>query len=271
MENRLAETEKQLLTVKEVPPDPTLPTFRYPVGRPHLLSSIRKRIEDIFISMGYEIAYGYEVEGEDNNFTALNIPEYHPTRDEQDTFFIKDFPHHLLRTHTSPVQIRYMKTHKPPIKIISPGKVFRKDDPDATHSPVFHQVEGLLIAENIHFSHLKGTLEVFIKALFGENMTVRFRPSFFPFTEPSAEVDISCFSCFGKEPSCRICKGGGWIEILGSGMVHPKVLLNCGIDPGIYSGFAFGMGVERIALLKYEISDMRMMYDNDLRFNAQFG
>lgn len=274
VESGLNEVEARLAALsaaKEKTSDPTLPPFVYPVGRVHLLSTIRKRAEDIFISMGYEITHGYEVELEDYNFTALNVPEYHPSRDEQDTFFIKDFPGHLLRTHTSPVQIRYMKQHKPPFKIISPGKVFRKDDPDTTHSPVFHQVEGLLVDKNIHFSHLKGTLELFIKSFFGENIKARLRPSYFPFTEPSAEVDISCFMCFGKNPVCRLCKGTGWIEILGCGMVHPKVLLNCGIDPEIHSGFAFGMGIERIALLKYEVSDMRMMYDNDLRFNIQFG
>jgi phenylalanyl-tRNA synthetase alpha chain len=274
VENGLNEAEIRLTSqqaAKETYADPTLPPFVYPVGRAHLLSAIRKRAEDIFISMGYEVAHGYEVELDEYNFTTLNFPEYHPSRDEQDTFFIKDFPDHLLRTHTSPVQIRYMKQNIPPLKIISPGKVFRKDDPDATHSPVFNQVEGLLVDKNIHFSHLKGTLELFIKAFYGENINARLRPSYFPFTEPSAELDISCFMCFGKNPLCRVCKGTGWIEILGCGMVHPKVLLNCNIDPEVYSGFAFGMGIERIAMLKYEVSDMRMMYDNDLRFNCQFG
>lgn len=274
VENGLNELESKLAALsaaKEKISDPTLPPFVFPVGRSHLLSAIRKRAEDIFISMGYEIAHGYEVELEDNNFTALNVPEYHPSRDEQDTFFIKDFPGYLLRTHTSPVQIRYMKKHKPPIKIISPGKVFRKDDPDATHSPMFHQIEGLLVDKNIHFSHLKGTLEIFIKSFYGEKIKARLRPSYFPFTEPSAEVDINCFMCFGESPACKLCKGTGWIEILGCGMVHPKVLMNCGIDPEVHSGFAFGMGIERIALLKYEVSDMRIMYDNDLRFNMQFG
>lgn len=274
VETSLNELESKLAAMsaaKEKILDPTLPSFDCPVGRSHLLSAIRKRAEDIFISMGYEIAHGYEVELEDNNFTALNVPEYHPSRDEQDTFFIKDFPGHLLRTHTSPVQIRYMKHHKPPMKIISPGKVFRKDDPDATHSPIFHQIEGLLVDKNIHFSHLKGTLEIFIKSFYGEKIKARLRPSYFPFTEPSAEVDINCFMCFGESPVCKLCKGTGWIEILGCGMVHPKVLMNCGIDPEVHSGFAFGMGIERIALLKYEVSDMRIMYDNDLRFTSQFG
>lgn len=271
VETSIDEAELKLKTASESMPDATLPVFGYPVGRIHLLSAIRLKVEDIFITMGYEIASGPEVELEQNNFNDLNIPEYHPTREEQDTFFVRDFPSWLLRTHTSPVQIRYMKTHKPPLKIIAPGRVYRKDDPDATHSPVFHQVEGLLVDRGIHFSHLKGTLEVFIKAFFGEKINVRFRPSFFPFTEPSAEVDCSCFACFGKDSGCRICKGTGWIEILGSGMVHPKVLMNCGIDPEIYSGFAFGLGIERIAMLKYAVTDMRMMYENDLRFNRQFG
>lgn len=271
VESFLVDAETRLKTFTEVAPDPTLPVFGFPLGRTHLLSSIRLRIEDIFINMGYEIADGPEVELEEYNFSLLNFPQHHPARDEQDTFFITDFPDWLLRTHTSPVQARYMQIHRPPIKIIAPGKVFRKDDPDATHSPVFNQVEGLLVDRGITFSHLKGTLEVFIKAFFGEQITVRFRPSFFPFTEPSAEVDCSCFACFGKDPSCRICKGTGWIEILGSGMVHPQVLKNCDIDPDEFSGFAFGMGIERIAMLKYEVSDMRMMYDNDLRFNRQFG
>ncbi|MCK4836477.1 MAG: phenylalanine--tRNA ligase subunit alpha, partial [Candidatus Aminicenantes bacterium] len=177
----------------------------------------------------------------------------------------------LLRTHTSPVQIRYMENHQPPIKIISPGKAFRKDEPDATHTPVFSQIEGLLVDKGIHFSHLKGTLELFIKSFFGQNVSLRFRPGYFPFTEPSAEVDISCYLCNGSNPECRICKGTGWLEILGSGMVHPRVLENCNIDPEKYSGFAFGMGIERIAMLKYGISDIRMFYDNDLRFLKQFG
>ncbi len=251
--------------------DYTLPGFAIPVGRPHLISYVRTRSEDIFIQMGYKIVSGFEVESEYHNFDALNIPDHHPARDEQDTFFIKGHSESVLRTHTSPVQIRYMKENKPPLKIISPGKVFRKDEPDATHSPVFHQIEGLLVDRDICFSHLKGTLEVFIRSFFGGNLNVRFRPGYFPFTEPSAEVDISCFLCFGKDPSCRICKGTGWLEILGSGMVHPRVLENCGIDPDEYSGFAFGMGVERVAMLKYGISDIRMFYENDIRFISQFG
>ncbi len=252
-------------------PDFSLPEFSIPVGRPHLISFVRTQIENIFVQMGYKIVYGYEVESEYNNFDALNIPEHHPARDEQDTFFIKGHPEKVLRTHTSPVQIRYMKKNAPPVKIISPGKVFRKDEPDATHTPVFHQIEGLLIARDISFSHLKGTLEVFLRSFFGGNLNVRFRPGYFPFTEPSAEVDVSCFLCFGNDPGCKICKGTGWLEILGSGMVHPRVLENCGIDSEEFSGFAFGMGIERIAMLKYGISDIRMFYENDLRFINQFG
>lgn len=271
VEEKLAAKEKELLLRTERAIDYTLPGIELPIGHAHLLSRIREQIEDIFLDMGYEIAYGPEIESEYYNFTALNFLENHPARDEQDTFFIKDFAHTILRTHTSPVQVRYMQTHKPPIKIISPGKVFRKDEPDATHTPVFHQVEGLLVDKGITFSHLKGTLELFIKSFFGKDVNLRFRPSFFPFTEPSAEVDISCFLCFGKDPQCRICKGSGWLEILGSGMVHPQVLVNCGIMPDTYSGFAFGMGIERIALLKHEVMDLRMFYENDLRFNAQFG
>jgi phenylalanyl-tRNA synthetase alpha chain len=271
VEEALVEIGRGLTRVSVSDIDYSLPDYDLPVGKPHLLSQVRSRLEEIFLKMGYEIAYGPEVETEFNNFTALNIQEDHPARDEQDTFFIKDHPEMVLRTHTSPVQIRYMKNHRPPIKIISPGKAFRKDEPDATHTPVFNQIEGLLVDRGIHFSHLKGTLELFIQSFFSPEVTLRFRPGYFPFTEPSAEVDISCFLCQGSDPQCRICKGTGWLEILGSGMVHPRVLLNCNIDPDEYCGFAFGMGIERIALLKYGISDIRMFYDNDLRFLKQFG
>jgi phenylalanyl-tRNA synthetase alpha chain len=250
--------------------DYSLPDYGIPVGHAHLLSIVRTKLEHIFLKMGYEIAYGPELETEYNNFTALNVPSEHPARDEQDTFFIQGFDNIVMRTHTSPVQIRYMQNHRPPIKIISPGKAFRKDEPDATHTPVFSQIEGLLVDQDIHFSHLKGTLELFIRAFFGQEVTLRFRPGYFPFTEPSAEVDISCFLCQGNDPSCRICKGTGWLEILGSGMVHPQVLKNCSIDPDKYSGFAFGMGIERIAMLKYGINDIRLFFENDLRFTHQF-
>ena len=263
--------------------DYSLPASEIPLGRFHLISAIQRQIEDLFLNLGYEIAIGPEVELEDYNFTKLNIPDHHPARDEQDTFFLEGHDELLLRTHTSPMQVRYMLAHQPPFKIISPGKAFRKDDPDATHSPCFHQVEGLLVDRGIHFSHLKGTLEAFCRSFFGPDIVLRFRPGYFPFTEPSAEVDISCFLCSGKnspkgdgvlaapQSECRICKGSGWLEILGSGMVHPQVLRNCGIDPEAYSGFAFGMGIERVALVKYGVPDLRMLYENDLRLLGQFG
>jgi len=251
--------------------DPTLPPSELPVGRVHLVADIQRRIEDVFLQLGYEIARGPEVEREDYNFTKLNIPEHHPARDEQDTFFLEGYDDLLLRTHTSPMQVRYMLEHKPPLKIISPGKAFRKDDPDATHSPCFHQVEGLLVDRGVRFSHLKGTLEAFCRSFYGDDIVLRFRPGYFPFTEPSAEVDISCFLCSGKHSACRVCKGTGWLEILGSGMVHPQVLRNCGIDPEEYSGFAFGMGIERVAMVKYGVPDLRLLYENDLRLLGQFG
>jgi phenylalanyl-tRNA synthetase alpha chain len=257
VENQFTQFQNRLVSDKKSDIDYSLPEYDIPVGSSHLLSIVRTRLENIFLKMGYEIAHGPEVETEYNNFTALNMPEEHPARNEQDTFFIQGFSDMILRTHTSPVQIRYMKHHRPPIKIISPGKAFRKDEPDATHTPVFSQIEGLLVDRGIHFSHLKGTLELFIKSFFGQDVNLRL-------------VDISCFLCNGSNPECRICKGTGWLEILGSGMVHPKVLKNCDIDPDEYSGFAFGMGIERIAMLKYGINDIRLFYDNDLRFLRQF-
>ncbi len=270
-ENKLNEAESQLDNKSDKRIDSTLPEFEIVNGSTHLITFIRRSIEDIFLNMGYKIAEGPEIELDENNFTLLNFKEDHPARDEQDTFFIKGYTDKLLRTHTSPVQVRYMKENQPPIKIISPGKVFRKDEPDATHVPVFHQIEGLLVDKDINFSHLKGTLEKFLRALFGEQTLLRFRPGYFPFTEPSAEVDISCFLCGGEDNKCRICKGSGWLEILGSGMVHREVLKNCGIDPDEYSGFAFGLGIERIAMLKYGVTDLRFLFENDLRFNSQFG
>ncbi len=264
--------------------DPTLPPSELPLGHVHLVADIQSRIEEIFLQLGYEIAHGPEVELEDYNFTKLNIPAHHPARDEQDTFFLEGHDELLLRTHTSPMQVRYMLAHKPPLKIISPGKAFRKDDPDATHSPCFHQVEGLLVDRGIRFSHLKGTLEAFCRAFYGPDVVLRFRPGYFPFTEPSAEVDISCFLCrpagdssqvgLNSSPAgsdCRVCKGTGWLEILGSGMVHPRVLSHCGIDPQEYAGFAFGMGIERVAMVKYGVPDLRLLYENDLRLLGQFG
>jgi phenylalanyl-tRNA synthetase alpha chain len=251
--------------------DFSLPASALPVGRFHLIAAIQRQIEDLFLNLGYEIALGPEIELEDYNFTKLNIPEHHPARDEQDTFFLEGHDELLLRTHTSPMQVRYMLAHQPPFKIISPGKAFRKDDPDATHSPCFHQVEGLLVDRHIHFSHLKGTLEAFCRSFYGPDVILRFRPGYFPFTEPSAEVDISCFLCSGKNADCKVCKGSGWLELGGSGMVHPQVLRNCGIDPEVYSGFAFGMGIERVAMVKYGVPDLRLLYENDLRLLNQFG
>jgi len=246
--------------------DVSLPAKRSVIGHSHPNTIALEEVERIFIGMGYEVVEGPEVEYDEYNFTKLNIPADHPAKDEQDTFYInKDI---VLRTQTSPVQARIMEQGKLPIRIISPGRVFRSDEVDATHSPSFHQIEGLVIDKGITFADLKGTLEVFAKELFGEDTRTKFRPHHFPFTEPSAEVDVSCFKCGGK--GCRFCKGEGWIEILGCGMVHPHVLEMCGIDSSVYSGFAFGVGLERIALLKYEIDDMRLLYENDIRFLKQF-
>ncbi|MBE6724471.1 MAG: phenylalanine--tRNA ligase subunit alpha [Ruminococcaceae bacterium] len=246
--------------------DVTVPGDDVRAGHFHPLSLVQRQLEDIFLSMGYSIVDGPEVEYDYYNFQALNIPPDHPARDTQDTFYITD--NILLRSQTSPVQARVMEKTQPPIKIISPGRVYRSDAVDATHSPLFHQLEGLVIDRGITMGDLKGTLEMFAKRMFGENTRIRFRPHHFPFTEPSAEVDVSCFVCGGT--GCRLCKGEGWIEILGAGMVHPNVLRNCGIDPEEYSGFAFGLGIERIALLKYHIDDMRLLYENDIRFLNQF-
>lgn len=248
--------------------DVTLPSGRLPSGRLHPLTLTLQEIERVFVSMGYEIAEGPDIETEFNNFDALNIAPDHPARDMHDTFYFTNGT--ILRTHTSPVQIRYMKSHKPPVAIIAPGRVYRVDDVDATHSPVFHQVEGLLVDRGVTFAHLKGTLTEFLHAMFGKDLATRFRPSFFPFTEPSAEVDVQCFVCKGKTTGCRVCKETGWIEVLGSGMVHPNVLRNVGYDPEQVSGFAFGMGVERIAMLRYSIPTMRALYENDVRFLRQF-
>ena len=246
--------------------DVTLPAKKNSVGHRHPNTIALEEVERIFVGMGYEVVRGPEVEKDYYNFEALNIPKDHPARDEQDTFYINE--EIVLRTQTSPVQVRTMEQGKLPIRMIAPGRVFRSDEVDATHSPSFHQIEGLVIDKNITFADLKGTLAEFAKELFGEDTNVKFRPHHFPFTEPSAEVDVSCFKCGGK--GCRFCKGSGWIEILGCGMVHPKVLKMCNIDPEEYSGFAFGVGLERIALLKYEIDDMRLLYENDIRFLKQF-
>ena len=246
--------------------DVTLPAKKNKIGHRHPNTIALEEVEKIFIGMGFDVVEGPEIEKDYYNFEALNIPANHPAKDEQDTFYInKDI---LLRTQTSPVQVRQMEAKKPPIRMIAPGRVFRADEVDATHSPSFHQIEGMVIDKGITFSDLKGTLEMFVHKLFGEDTRVKFRPHHFPFTEPSAEMDVSCFKCGGK--GCRFCKGEGWIEILGCGMVHPKVLRMSGIDPDVYSGFAFGEGLERIALLKYEIDDMRLLYENDIRFLQQF-
>ncbi len=246
--------------------DVTLPGPARGAGSLHPMNIALERMIDIFVGMGYEVVEGPEVEYDHYNFELLNLPKNHPARDAQDTFYIDD--NIVLRTHTSPVQARIMTTRKPPIRIVCPGRVYRADEADATHSPVFHQMEGLVIDENITMGDLKGTLDEFARQMYGEGIRTRFRPSFFPFTEPSAEVDLTCANCHGE--GCRMCKGTGWIEVLGAGMVNPKVLDMCGIDSKKYSGFAFGMGVERIALLKYNIPNLRYLYENDLRFLTQY-
>ncbi|MFQ8696213.1 MAG: phenylalanine--tRNA ligase subunit alpha [Alitiscatomonas sp.] len=272
IEERLEETKTALARkareeqMKREVIDVTLPAKKANTGHKHPNTIALEEVERIFVGMGYEVVEGPEVEYYLYNFEKLNIPKGHPARDEQDTFYINDSI--LLRSQTSPVQARVMEKQKPPIRMIAPGRVFRSDEVDATHSPSFHQIEGLVIDKHITFADLKGTLAEFARELFGEDTKVKFRPHHFPFTEPSAEVDVSCFKCGGK--GCRFCKGSGWIEILGCGMVHPHVLEMCGIDPEEYTGFAFGVGLERIALLKYEIDDMRLLYENDIRFLKQF-
>ena len=272
LEEKLEETRLALAAkareeqLKKEVIDVTLPAKKANIGHSHPNMVALKEVERIFIGMGSEVVEGPEIEYDEYNFTKLNIPANHPAKDEQDTFYInKDI---VLRTQTSPVQARVMEKGKLPIRMIAPGRVFRSDEVDATHSPSFHQVEGLVIDKHITFADLKGTLAEFAKEMFGEETKVKFRPHHFPFTEPSAEMDVSCFKCGGK--GCRFCKGSGWIEILGCGMVHPHVLEMCGIDPEEYVGFAFGVGLERIALLKYEIDDMRLLYENDIRFLKQF-
>ena len=246
--------------------DVTLPGKKITLGKKHPLTTVLDEVTDIFTGMGYSVAEGPEVELVHYNFDMLNAPKTHPSREPQDTFYID--PDIVLRTQTSPMQARVMEKTQPPIRIIAPGRVFRNDEVDATHSPMFHQIEGLVIDKNVTMGDLKGTLEVFAKELYGEETTVRFRPSYFPFTEPSAEMDISCFKCHGK--GCPLCKYEGYIEILGCGMVHPNVLRACGIDPEVYSGFAFGVGLERITLFRYKIDDMRLLFENDERFLFQF-
>ncbi len=265
IKNKLASAAREAKLKKEVI-DVTLPAKKNVVGHAHPNTVALEEVERIFVGMGYEVVEGPEVEYDYYNFEALNIPANHPAKDEQDTFYVNS--NILLRTQTSSVQVHEMEKGKVPLRMISPGRVFRSDEVDATHSPSFHQVEGLVIDKNITFADLKGTLDVFAKELFGKDTKVKFRPHHFPFTEPSAEMDVSCFKCGGK--GCRFCKNSGWIEILGCGMVHPHVLEMSGIDPEEYTGFAFGVGLERIALLKYEIDDMRLFYENDARFLNQF-
>ncbi len=237
-----------------------------PLGSLHPMTQTYRTIRDALVGMGFEVFDGPEIELDDNNFTLLNLPLDHPARDMQDTFYINDKV--LLRTHTSPCEIRALKTFKPPFRFLMPGRVFRVDEVDASHSPVFMQIEGFVVDKNLNLANLKGTLDTFIKALFGENVKTRLRPSYFPFTEPSAELDMSCTLCGGK--GCRVCKGTGWIEILGCGMTNPHELENCGLDPKEWSAFAFGIGVDRVTSLKYGISDIRYEYENDARFLRQF-
>ena len=268
-EARLAEASAASVQAAALRADMTLPGRRRHVGTPHPLTLFGQEIERVFLAMGFTVEEGPEIETDYYNFEALNFPPHHPARDSWDTLYIRDDL--LLRTHTSPVQVRVMERSKPPIRIICPGRVFRHETPDPTHLPMFMQVEGLVIDEGVTFAHLKGTLEHFIRALLGEKVKVRFRPSFFPFTEPSAEVDIECLVCGGRDAACRVCGGTGWKEILGSGMVHPQVLKNVNIDPERYSGWAFGLGIDRTAMLALGIPEMRYFYENDLRFLRQFG
>ena len=266
--NRVKEIKALMLEkrLKEEELDVTLPGTKATIGKLHPLNIVLNEIEEIFMGMGFDIADGPEVEYDYYNFEALNLPPDHPARDTQDTFYITD--NILLRTQTSSVQVHVMEEKKPPIRIISPGRVYRSDAVDATHSPLFHQIEGLVVDKGITMSDLVGTLELLMKRLYGDDCKIRLRPHHFPFTEPSAEVDVMCFNCGGR--GCSMCKDEGYIELLGAGMVHPKVLANCGIDPEVYSGFAFGLGLERIVMRRYGINDMRLLFENDLRFLNQF-
>lgn len=272
IENSIASRKEELKSIEKNQKlqtevlDVTMPGNKFIVGKKHPISQVIDEVSEIFMGMGFGIAQGPEIETVFNNFDALNAPKDHPSRDMSDTFYIND--ELLLRTQTSPVQVRTMKSMDLPIRVISPGRCFRSDSPDATHSPMFHQIEGLVVDKNVTMAELKGTLDTFVKKLFGEKTKTKFRPHNFPFTEPSAEVDVTCFKCGGD--GCPMCKGEGWIEILGAGMVHPNVLRNCGIDPEEYSGFAFGMGADRITMLKYEIDDIRLLFENDMRFLNQF-
>lgn len=268
IDSKKAEMEQKLQDekLKKEVIDITMPGKRSKVGNLHPLTKVLDEFKDTVIGMGFEIAEGPDVETDYYNFEALNIPKNHPARDTQDSFYVED--NIVLRTQTSPMQIRVMENKKPPIRIIAPGRVYRSDAMDATHSPIFHQIEGLVVDKGITMADLKGTLEALIKSIYGDNAKCRFRPHHFPFTEPSVETDVQCFNCGGK--GCSMCKGEGWIEILGGGMVHPKVLANCGIDPEVYSGFAFGIGLERLVMGRYDINDIRLFYENDVRFLKQF-
>lgn len=268
IEKKEAELKEQFMNTRLASEkiDVTLPAKEKHIGVLHPLRQTENQMREIFIGMGFDIVEGPEVESTHNNFDALNAPADHPSRDETDTFYLSDDV--VLRTQTSPVQIRAMQTRRPPIRIISPGRVYRCDPADATHSPMFHQLEGLVIDKHITLCDLKGTLDQFARSMFGEGTKTRFVPHNFPFTEPSVEVDFSCFVCGGK--GCRLCKGEGWIEMLGAGMVHPNVLAGCDIDPDVYSGFAFGVGIERVCMRKYGIDDLRLLYENDVRFLEQF-
>lgn len=271
LEDKKSSLEQALMNAKlqSESIDVTLPGTPVAQGQPHVIQQIIDQLVDLFIGMGYEVAVGDEVEQEEYNFEKLNLPKDHPARDMQDTFYIT--PSVLMRTQTSPMQARMMETHdfsKGPLKMISPGKVYRRDTDDATHSHQFHQVEGLVVGEHVTMADLKGTLEVVAQNLFGDQLKVRLRPSYFPFTEPSVEADVTCFNCLGK--GCAICKGNGWIEVLGAGMVHPNVLKMSGVDPDVYGGFAFGLGPDRFAMIKYGVEDIRDFYQNDMRFLTQF-
>ena len=270
LERRKAELEAAALEKRLAAEaiDVTVPGKEFPMGHQHPMNKVLQEVKEIFVGMGYTIVDGPEVEEASYNFTRLNIEEGHPSRDRSDTFYFNDDDSVLLRTQTSPMQIRVMEQQQPPIRILAPGRVFRKDEADATHSPMFHQIEGLVVDEGITMGDLKGALETLIKRLYGEDAVVRFRPHHFPFTEPSCEVDVQCFNCRGK--GCPTCKGEGWIEVLGAGMVHPKVLEGCGIDSNVYSGWAFGMGLERLALGHFKIGDLRLIFENDVRFLEQF-
>ena len=265
MDAKMKKTEQEKKLAREAI-DVTEPREHTKLGAKHPISIVQDQLLDVFTGMGFDVVEGPEVELDLFNFEMMNIPKNHPARDAQDTFYIDE--NIVLRTHTSPVQARTMLSRKPPIRIVCPGRVYRADEVDATHSPVFHQMEGLVIGEDVTMADLKGTLDQFAKKLYGEDMTTRFRPSFFPFTEPSAEVDLTCVNCHGK--GCRVCKGTGWIEVLGAGMVNPKVLEMCGIDSKKYRGFAFGMGLERLVMLRYGITDMRALFEGDVRFLSQF-